>query len=474
MRRIDLTGQKFGMITVLSYAGRMKSGGTGWNARCDCGTEFVVNGGHLTQKGYAKRSCGCLKSYAKDMVGKTFDRLTVREVVKGKGTGAEKRKTVSCDCECGTTRFLADPYSLHSGHTSSCGCMRHDSRAKDRVGDIYGKLEVLERSSPVGEKPVFWRCRCECGNVSTYLAGNLQTGNSTQCEPCRAEALAASNAKGVSRGEKEVSAFIESLGFTPRHGRIDVEGSWLFDAVVEEKKIVFEYNGVYFHSHPRTRRGKHQYKRKYAAARGYRMITIWEDDWTFQREKMEALIRRSLLGARSRGARDFDVVPLPKEAAESFHKEWHIQGYALRIPAVHYALVESGSPVAVATFRTSGVLERYALVEGLSIPGGLPRLIKAFRAEHGNVDIVTFCDRDHFSGAVYEAVGFEHVDTNLQMWYVRGPRRESRQRYMKHKLPDRFGEVDMSMTERDICAENGVYAAYNSGTDKYVLKAAPE
>ena len=49
--RRDLTGQRFGTLTVLSYAGD-----SSWNVRCDCGAERVVNTSKLTT-GHT-RTCG--------------------------------------------------------------------------------------------------------------------------------------------------------------------------------------------------------------------------------------------------------------------------------------------------------------------------------------------------------------------------------------------------------------------------------
>ena len=51
----DIAGQRFGRWIVLSYVGNSK-----WLCKCDCGTERVVNGGHL--KAGNTKSCGCLKS----------------------------------------------------------------------------------------------------------------------------------------------------------------------------------------------------------------------------------------------------------------------------------------------------------------------------------------------------------------------------------------------------------------------------
>lgn len=55
---IDITGQRFGRLTVLRYAPERGPGY--WLCRCDCGTEFVTEGQAL-RKGNT-RSCGCLRA----------------------------------------------------------------------------------------------------------------------------------------------------------------------------------------------------------------------------------------------------------------------------------------------------------------------------------------------------------------------------------------------------------------------------
>lgn len=56
MKFIDLTGQTFGRLIVLSFA-HMR-GNARWHCRCICGTEVIVASGHL-RSGHT-RSCGCL------------------------------------------------------------------------------------------------------------------------------------------------------------------------------------------------------------------------------------------------------------------------------------------------------------------------------------------------------------------------------------------------------------------------------
>lgn len=55
----DLTGQKFGKLTVVKYAGSDRNRGV-WECECSCGTPIIVNQMEL-QRGDTL-SCGCLRS----------------------------------------------------------------------------------------------------------------------------------------------------------------------------------------------------------------------------------------------------------------------------------------------------------------------------------------------------------------------------------------------------------------------------
>ena len=59
MRKKDLTGKRFGRLTVLKEAEERKYGSVCWICKCDCGKTVIESSRALTQ-GYAK-SCGCLK-----------------------------------------------------------------------------------------------------------------------------------------------------------------------------------------------------------------------------------------------------------------------------------------------------------------------------------------------------------------------------------------------------------------------------
>ena len=127
---IDLTGQRFGKLTVLSRAEDIisKNGRKyiAWNCKCDCGNEHIVKQ-ELLISGRTK-SCGCLQKEAsgknvKDITGKRYGRLTVL-----KRSETEHKVKIAywiCQCDCGNIVEVSG-ISLRHGDTKSCGCYKTD------------------------------------------------------------------------------------------------------------------------------------------------------------------------------------------------------------------------------------------------------------------------------------------------------------------------------------------------------------
>ncbi len=92
-----------------------------------------------------------------NLVGERFGRL---EVLERTGTDNGGNSTWRVRCDCGTEKVV-DAQSLRGGGTRSCGCLRLEGRkAKDRTGERFGKLTIIERIKGG------YRCVCECGNTT--------------------------------------------------------------------------------------------------------------------------------------------------------------------------------------------------------------------------------------------------------------------------------------------------------------------
>lgn len=135
-----------------------------------------------------------------DLTGQRFGRLTV---IKRDEDRVDKRGRHTamwvCKCECGTVKTVAGGH-LKSGHTKSCGCWGQRDNGRSRLDDLtgkrFGKLTVVKRApnyiSPKGQVRTAWECKCDCGNTVVVDATVLKSGKQVSCG-CHSKALAHKN-----------------------------------------------------------------------------------------------------------------------------------------------------------------------------------------------------------------------------------------------------------------------------------------
>ena len=76
MKNCDLTGKKFGKLTVKNRQGSDKSGKNSmWLCKCDCGNEKIINRSSLTNG--SSLSCGCKRNPKPEI--KIKDSITIDE-----------------------------------------------------------------------------------------------------------------------------------------------------------------------------------------------------------------------------------------------------------------------------------------------------------------------------------------------------------------------------------------------------------
>ena len=114
-RVIDLTGQKFGKLTVIKRVENNKDGRAQWLCKCDCGNTKIALG--KTLRNGKTTTCGCYYS----LIGKRFGKLIVRESTLLR----DKQGSIiyQCECDCGN-KCLVSARCLTGNNTHSCGCLR--------------------------------------------------------------------------------------------------------------------------------------------------------------------------------------------------------------------------------------------------------------------------------------------------------------------------------------------------------------
>lgn len=130
-KMIDLTGQRFGRLTVIRRSDKKAKSGSMWICKCDCGNFVTVTQSNL--KSGNTKSCGCQTNTlskatrykngkVKDLTGQKFGFL---EVVRKSSKRSGTNPMWECLCTCGN-RTTVIQENLLNGHTRSCGCMRFD------------------------------------------------------------------------------------------------------------------------------------------------------------------------------------------------------------------------------------------------------------------------------------------------------------------------------------------------------------
>lgn len=156
-RRIDdLTGKKFGRLTVIKENGRTngKRKLVKWICRCECGNIVERTGKAL--KTSKNSGCDNCKFIREDLTGKRYGKIKVLSM-KGHENG-----TIiwNCVCDCGKELEVSTG-RLNSGHVQSCGCVKKERLIKQNT--THGKSNTRLYEIWIGMKK-----RCYNSNCSAY------------------------------------------------------------------------------------------------------------------------------------------------------------------------------------------------------------------------------------------------------------------------------------------------------------------
>lgn len=234
-----------------------------------------------------------------------------------------------------------------------------------------------------------------------------------------------SNMKRVSIRNKIVGDVLSERGYTV-HYEYPISG-FAYDIYVEELNLVIEIDPTYTHNafgNHWENSGKavnyHAEKTAVAEAAGLRCVHIF--DW----DDINKVIS-SLTVNRRIYARNCDVLPLTASEADAFIEEHHIQGKC-RGTVVAEGLYYNGELVQVMTFgkpRYNSTFDwellRLCSATGVSIVGGASKLFKHIVQKYNIHNVISYCDRSKFTGAVYHNIGMilDHTSIPNVHWSMK-------------------------------------------------------
>lgn len=149
MKKINLIGQKFEKLTVISAAENIKPKNNGrsftaWNCQCECGKIITVRSGTLIS--HKQKSCGCIVSKTGFSIkpGEKFNNLITLSYEEGYW---------NCLCDCGKPTYVSTNH-LICGNTKSCGCLKTETSKNNIKKALYS---ITKYSPTIASARRYWK-----------------------------------------------------------------------------------------------------------------------------------------------------------------------------------------------------------------------------------------------------------------------------------------------------------------------------
>ena len=117
--------------------------------------------------------------YDKNLTGKRFGKLKVLCQAEKPING--KGTYWKCLCDCGNITIIKRSSLTGTHGTKSCGCSRKESNHKNLLGQKFGRLIVIQDTHTAKNGHRIWRCKCDCGNECEVSSQNLLKGSTKSC-----------------------------------------------------------------------------------------------------------------------------------------------------------------------------------------------------------------------------------------------------------------------------------------------------
>lgn len=342
---------------------------------------------------------------------------------------------------------------------------------------------LTPRSDYTGmSEPSVMKFQCqECGYE---IEKKFHYGRGLNCDICNPRTPSFTSAE-----EQAVFDFItDELGVTGYQRDKTIIAPFELDMVFPKEKIAIEYSGLYWHSEVSSGKGRKYHQDKLLAAnrQGYRLITIFSDEWNQRSDVVKSKLR-NIFGktARKYHARKTQVLEMSNSEAKRFLDQYHLQGFGSS--KINLGLTDpvSGEILAVMTFsqgraalNTQVETGEYELVRfatnGSAVIGGASKLLKYFFRNFQPRKITSYADLRWSEGNVYSKLGFQKLsEPTIGYWYVDGyQQRMHRFNFTKRQLVKEG--ADPGKTEWEIMQELGYDRIWDCGHQKFVLEISSE
>jgi hypothetical protein len=345
-------------------------------------------------------------------------------------------------------------------------CNSRSKKTIEFVVDEFAKEGYIVKSEFYENNKQKIMCVCPNGHEYSITRANWMTGY--RCPKC--------NLVGTSKQEIELIEFIKSFGIDVIEHDRSLISPYELDIIIPAKKVAIEYCGLYWHSELAGKdRNYHLYKLKACKEKGYRLITIFEDELLYRKEvvfsRLKNIFRVGDLNVIY--ARNCVIDLISTKQARIFCEENHLQGYSgsnVKIGAFF-----NDDLVSVITFSRPSIakgsysgnndsweLNRFCSKINYHVVGIASKLLKYFERDYEWSKIFSYADRRWSVGDLYTKIGFDFVGImRPNYWYIRNQKRIHR--FALRKTYD----DPKDKTEWEIRKSQGYNRIWDCGNLKY-------
>lgn len=310
------------------------------------------------------------------------------------------------------------------------------------------------------------KCK-KCGNAfrgKLSFNNYYHHGTFSSCKNCHPHSTS-------SFEEKELFEFVKSVyfGSVQSNKRTVISGCEL-DIFIPEKKLAFEYDGIYWHSEELgTSKWYHLEKTLKCKKAGIRLVHVFENEWKNKKEIAKAKIK-NLLGVHSRTifARRCKVEEIDFDVSRKFQISNQIQ--KVEKSEFDLGLFFNGELVSVMSFKELEIednaweMVNFCCKLDFHIPGAAGKLLKHFEKKIQPMSITSYVDRRWSTGKMQKAIGFKLKETSKpDFWYLVKNDLEPKSKWQGSILKSSLKTYNSTMMDEENMKINGYKRIFDCG-----------
>lgn len=359
-------------------------------------------------------------------------------------------------------------YSLIHG-CPECGRIKLSIAKSDTKDSFVEKSKKIHGNKYNYNKVIYKNCATPveiiCAIHGPFMQNPMHHTRGCGCQSC---------AKTESKWELEMKDYIRSLGFNADKNR-QLINPFELDILIEEKKLAFEANGLWWHSEAnQSNKQYHLNKTELCEKKGIQLMHIFEDEWMNNSDLVKSMISNKL-GKSNRliFARKCTVKEVSDIDTKLFLDANHLQG-KLTILNYNIGLYYNNELVSIMALGKSRYDEKYewelyrfCSLKYTNVIGGANKLLSYFNKNKNPNNIISYANRRFSIGGIYDKMDFiyQGKTDSLNYWYIHKDeiKRFGRQQFQKHLLKDKLSIFDESLTEVENMKKNNYYRIWDCG-----------